>query len=39
MKAKQIAAAVLALLALAAASPAASLASDGGGPDPHGVVR
>jgi hypothetical protein len=35
MKAKRIAAATLAVLAIAAAGPTASLAGDGGGPDPH----
>jgi hypothetical protein len=34
MKAKRIAAAVLAVMALAAAGPVAALAGDGGGPGP-----
>lgn len=37
MKAKRIAAAVLAVLALAAVGPTASLAGDGGGPNPNRV--
>jgi len=37
MKPKQIAAAVLAILALAAASPVAALADPGGGPGPDRV--
>ena len=39
MQAKRIAAAMLALLAIAAASPAASLAGDGGGPNPNGISK
>ncbi|HEY3206114.1 MAG TPA: hypothetical protein VGJ58_04100 [Gaiellaceae bacterium] len=35
MKAKRIAATVLAIAAIAAASPTASLAGDGGGPNPN----
>ena len=30
---------MLALLAIAAASPAASLAGDGGGPNPNGISK
>jgi hypothetical protein len=39
MKAKRIAAAVLAIVAIAAAAPTASLAGDGGGPDPHRLSK
>ena len=39
MNAKCIAAALLAIAAIAAASPAASLAGDGGGPDPHRITN
>jgi len=39
MQAKRIAAAMLAMLAIAAASPAASLAGDGGGPNPNRISK